>query len=235
VLALIDLTSLNDSDTEQDMSLLCQKAMTRHGPVAAVCVYPQFVKQVSHALSATPIKTATVVNFPLGLNSLDDILASISQAIVDGADEIDLVFPLKDYLNGSTAKALEVVRESKRRCGASITLKVILETGAIADPELISTIAEEVILAGADFLKTSTGKIQMGATLEAARLMLNAISQSGREVGFKASGGIRTLVQAEAYLQIAQQMMGPGWVSAKTLRFGVSQLLDRVCHVLDLG
>lgn len=235
ILSLIDLTSLNDDDTEETITTLCHKAITSEGHVAAVCVYPRFVKQASEALNHSPVKIATVVNFPFGLDSLNRVLELISNVISDGANEIDLVFPLTTYLEGKKEEALSYVRQSKLLCGDAISLKTILETGAIDQVDLISAISHQVISAGADFLKTSTGKIKAGATIEAATLMLNAIRESRRKVGFKASGGIRTIEDASEYLNLADQLMGLGWVSPKTFRFGASQLLDRVFHVLDLG
>ncbi len=228
ILSLIDLTSLNENDTEASITALCQKAVTPHGHVAAVCVYPRFVKQVAETLVNKPVKIATVVNFPHATDSLENSLQSIKQSIADGAQEIDVVFPYPRYLEGDKNFAHDFIAQCKKMCGEKILLKAILETGALQKSQIIAQVCDMVILAGADFLKTSTGKIAVGATGEAADIMLRAIKKSKRLVGFKASGGVRTLEQAMQYLELATQIMGPNWVMPRTFRIGASQLVDEV-------
>jgi len=226
ILSVIDLTSLNETDTAETIATLCQKAVTPLGHVAAVCVYPRFVAQVKEHLATQPVRIATVVNFPTGMELLEDVIRMTHQAIHAGAEEIDLVFPYQDYLRGEAEKAYDFVRAVKAACGETILLKVILETGALQDPAKIAEVSYHLCHAGADFLKTSTGKIAIGATLEAAKVMLNVINKIPRPIGFKASGGVRTLEQAEQYMQLAEEIMGKDWVTPDHFRIGASQLID---------
>lgn len=242
ILPLIDLTSLNDTDTEANITALCKKAYRdplHH--VAAVCVYPSFVKLAVSLLADKPVKIATVANFPHGEDSLDEVIRSIEQSIQSGADEIDVVLPYKRYIQShqvdAEAEARHFVQACKTACGDTILLKVILETGAIQDPQLLTSLCRAAILGGADFLKTSTGKMKIGATIEAAATILFAIKLLNKEVkrsvGLKVSGGIRDLKQATEYIELVQRMMGPQWLSPKTFRFGASQLLDVVLENLS--
>lgn len=230
VVTLIDLTSLGESDTSDQIAVLCHKAVTTHGAVAAVCIYPQFISEAVALLRGQSVKVATVVNFPHGLDPIDKVQQDIRMALQDKVDEIDVVFPYERYLAGDKMGAQDFIRQCRSAAGDEITLKVILETGAIPSLEMISEISADVILAGADFLKTSTGKIATGATLEAAAVMLLVIKRLQpsikRKLGFKASGGIRTLEQAAVYIELAKQIMGIEWVGPKTFRLGASQLLD---------
>ena len=231
MLSLIDLTSLNDHDDEKVIDALCQKATLSQGRVAAVCVYPEFVAQASQLLHETPIQVATVVNFPSGNLPLTDVHQSIQHAIAAGAEEIDLVFPYTAYLLGDHQSALQMVESCKEICGG-VLLKVILETGVLQDPLVITEVSRQVILAGADFLKTSSGKVATGATLEAARAMLLVIKEQTnkleRPLGFKVSGGVRTIPQAIEYIQLASSIMGPEWVIPAHFRIGASALLDEI-------
>lgn len=229
VFSLLDLTSLNETDDAARIAALCNKAQGPLGHVAAVCVFPCFVKQVSTILANTSIKIATVTNFPFGTEAIESVNQSIFDSIHHGAHEIDVVFPYVRYLAGEKKQACDFITECKKMCGEDILLKVILETGAIKDPLLVTEISQRVILAGADFLKTSTGKIATGATLEAATLMLTAIkSTSSQSVGFKASGGIRTIEQALQYIQLAEKIMGADWVNPEHFRLGASSLVDSI-------
>ncbi len=232
MLELIDLTSLNESDTAETIDVLCKKAVIGKHHVAAVCVYPAFVKQAKNRLEDQAIRIATVVNFPHGTDSLENVLTSIHQAVSNGADEIDVVFPYPNYLRGEKEGSYDFIRACKAACGEKILLKVILETGALLDPSIIEEVSYEVCHAGADFLKTSTGKIAVGATLPAAQAMLNIIKKIPRSIGFKVSGGVRTIEDAAQYVQLAEDIMGPDWVTPAHFRIGASQLVDviRECH-----
>lgn len=232
-LACLDLTSLNDGDDESAIVKLCARAQTKHGPVAAVCLWPKFVAQAKAALAGTGIKIATVVNFPTGLEPVGDVIALTKAALADGADEIDLVFPYKRWLRGEKVPAVTIVARIKEACGAA-TLKVIVESGAFADPDKLARACADIVEAGADFLKTSTGKIETGATPDAARILLDASAQSRfRDVGVKISGGVRTLADAATYLAFADEMRGPDWAKPATFRFGASGLLDALLADLD--
>jgi deoxyribose-phosphate aldolase len=229
-LALVDLTSLNDDDTPERIAALCEQAVTPEGPVAAVCIYPRFVAQAAAALAGTPVRVATVANFPAGLDDPRGARREAEQAIADGADEVDVVLPYLAFAAGDRDAALEVVRQT-RAATAGATLKVILETGRLETEALIRSAAESALEAGADFVKTSTGKLKPGATLEAARPMLEAIRDHGRG-GFKAAGGVRSTEDAAAYLALADEIIGPGWAAPTTFRFGASGLLGDLLDAL---
>ncbi len=228
LISLLDLTSLNETDTPETIKALCKKAQTPVGPVAAVCIYPAFVKQAKALLESTPIKIATVSNFPSGMQPIDENTKEIQQAIADGADEIDWVIPyplLMQQQASAVMQALKTIREISK----TVTLKIILETGKLDDPELIAEASTLAIEAGADFIKTSTGKVEKNATLSAAAIMLQQIKQHHQEktVGFKAAGGIRTVDEAMRYIALAEKIMGANWVSPQNFRIGASRLPSR--------
>ncbi|WP_110968219.1 deoxyribose-phosphate aldolase [Pseudomonas huaxiensis] len=229
LIALMDLTSLNDDDSDAHIVELCHKAMTPAGHVAAVCVYPRFValaRKTLDELGAQTVAVATVVNFPVGSAPVDEVLEQTRQALADGADEIDMVYPWRALLAGDADSGFALVRACKALCADRAVLKVILETGELASPALIRQASLDAIDAGADFIKTSTGKVKVNATVEAARIMLECIATSGTHVGLKPAGGIRTLADARVYLQLAEQINGPHWISPRHLRLGASSLLD---------
>ena len=232
VAGLVDLTSLNEKDTEESIAAFCEKAQTPFGHVAAVCVYPRFARLVATQFVGTPIKIATVANFPSGAASLESVLIEINQALQDGAQEIDVVFPYRRYLAGEKQYTHQFVSACKAACGDRAILKVILETGALADITIIADASYEALTAGADFIKTSTGKMPEGATLEAAAAMLlvirHAHEQLKRPFGLKVSGGIRELQQAAQYIELADLIMGREWVSSETFRIGASKLVDEL-------
>jgi len=225
-LALLDLTDLSNGLDEAGVEKLCARAVTPAGPVAAVCLWAGFVPQARRLLKGAPVKVATVVNFPAGE---DDVMRAADEAryaLLDGADEIDLVLPWRALAAGRR----EVVGALPGAVRASVlpprTLKTTLETGELKTPNLIREAARIAIGTGADFIKTSTGKTATSATPEAVAIMLDEIAASGRRVGIKPSGGIRTLADARAYLDLADQKMGPDWATPDTFRFGASGLID---------
>jgi deoxyribose-phosphate aldolase len=220
---LMDLTSLGDDDTPLMIKILCERAL-EHG-VAAVCVWPRFVHQCADATEGSSIRVATVVNFPHGENSIDAAVMETERCIRDGAHEIDLVMPYRDWLAGNERVAREMICSVKHACGDNC-LKVILETGALGSPERIAAASRLAIESGANFIKTSSGKIPLSATPTAAESMLKVIRDSANPVGFKAAGGIRTLRQAGNYLRLADRIMGEEWVNAAHFRLGASSLLD---------
>jgi deoxyribose-phosphate aldolase len=232
-LPLVDLTSLNDDDTDERIAALCAQARTAAGPVAAVCVHPRFVSLAAEALAGSPVRVATVANFPAGLLDPAGARTEAERAIDDGAHEVDVVLPYLAFAAGDRDAALEVVTAA-REATAGATLKVILETGRLETEALIRTAATAVLDAGADFVKTSTGKLQPGATLEAARPMLEAIVDHGRG-GFKAAGGVRTAEDAAGFLALADEIVGEGWTSPETFRFGASGLLADLLDALGAG
>lgn len=226
-LSLIDLTSLNDSDTETGIQQLARDAMTPLGTVAALCVYPRFVPTAKAALAAqaTRARVATVANFPAGDEDADAAAREVAAAVAAGADEVDVVFPWRALQAGREDAGRDLVVACRAAVGDRI-LKVIIESGSLETPELIRRASELAIEGGAHFLKTSTGKVNVNATLQAAEIMLQAISDSGKPVGFKAAGGIRTAAEAKTYLELAQRIMGVAWVQPDHFRFGASGLLQ---------
>lgn len=229
-LACLDLTALGDKEDQASTAALCAKAVTKFGPVAAVCLWPAYVAQAKAALAGSGVKVATVVNFPSGMEPADDVLAATRKAIADGADEIDVVFPFPRWLRGEKVAAATLIARVKEACGAK-TLKVILESGAFSSVEKLAKASVDVLEAGADFLKTSTGKIAQGATPEAARTLLEAAARG--KTGVKISGGVRTMADAAAYLALADEIRGADWAGPATFRFGASGLLDALLADLE--
>ena len=234
-LALLDLTDLSDLCTPPDVDRLCARAVTAHGPVAAVCVWPQFVSQARVALRRGPVRIAAVINFPKGGGDTERAVEDAREAVKDGAHEIDLVMPYHAFLRGDAALAREMIGAVRGEIAKGGALKVILETGALNDAAHIAAAADLALSAGADFIKTSTGKIAVSATPEAARIMLERIKAGGRPAGFKAAGGIRTLADADLYLGLADEIMGAGWAAPATFRLGASGLLDALLAELEGG
>lgn len=232
-LSLLDLTDLTDTCDAAAIEKLCAQAQTPFGTTAAICIWPRFVAQARDILGAGhAVKIATVVNFPSGDLAIADVIAETRQAIADGADEIDLVIPYRAFLSGDQAAVTEMVTAVKAACTPPVILKTILETGEIKDAALIRKASDLAIAAGSDFIKTSTGKVAVNATLAAAESMLTAIKESGKPVGFKPAGGVRTVGDAEAYLALAASILGEGWATPKTFRFGASGLLGDILSVL---
>lgn len=236
-IGLLDLTNLNDDCTAADIEDLCRRAVTPHGRVAAICIWKEHIPQAKALLKDSGVRIATVVNFPHGGTDVNAVLAETSQAIADGADEIDLVLPYRALLAGAEGVATYMVHAVRKACGRKALLKVILETGELKDEKLIRKASKLAIDAGADFIKTSTGKVAVNATPETAEIMLKAIRKHGRrhKTGFKPAGGIRTTEDAAAYLDLARRIMGKGWAKPSTMRFGASGVLADLLATLDGG
>lgn len=235
-LLLMDLTSLTDSESEQDIINLCQQAKSEAGNTAAICIYPRFIpiaKKALNELNASDVKIATVTNFPHGNSDIDIAIAETNAAIAYGADEVDLVFPYKALINGDKETGFNMVSACKKACQqANVLLKVIIESGELKTDELIKSASEICINAGADFIKTSTGKVPVNATPESAKVMLSAIKALNTNVGFKAAGGVRSAEDAKVYLDMAQDLLGADWVTADKFRFGASSLLSNLLETL---
>ena len=234
-LQLLDLTDLSDSPVSDAIDDLCSRAQTSFGPVAAVCIWPQFVAQAKARLAASEIQVATVANFPGGDQDPADVFATVETALADGADEIDLVMPWRTFLARDAERASRMISECRSKIPTSRLLKVILETGELQTEDNIRTASVLALEAGADFIKTSTGKVSVNATPEAASIMIGAIRDHGRPAGFKAAGGIRTVADASEYLAISDDLMGPDWAAPGTFRFDASGLLDDVLAALGAG
>ena len=234
-LACLDLTSLNNGDDAAAIDALCARAVTHWGAVAAVCVWPRFVAQAGAALPRA-VAVAAVANFPDGALDLERALADTRTIVKAGGDEVDLVLPWRAMLAGHGAEAAQLVAQVRAAC-AGKRLKLIIESGELPSPVAIREACTIGLDAGVDFLKTSTGKTAHSATLDAAREMLQAIAAHprGAAVGFKASGGIRTVTEAAGYIALVRDILGPAALSAARLRFGASALLGDIERVLSGG
>lgn len=232
---LLDLTSLGEGDDEATVAALCERALAAPVPVAAVCLWPRFVAQARTLLEGSGIRVAAVANFPAGDDDPARAAREAEFIVKEGGDEVDLVMPYRRWLDGDVDAACAVIAACKDACGDAALLKVILETGRLREPAKIYAASRDAIEAGADFVKTSTGKIEVSATLAAAEAMLRAIRDGGRDVGFKAAGGIRDTAAAGDYLALADRMMGAGWADARHFRFGASGLLDDLLARLGGG
>ena len=232
-LACLDLTSLNDGDTDADVHALCERATGRHGAVAAVCVWPRFARLARERVPAA-VRVAAVANFPDGSTDVARTGRDVDTIVQAGAHEVDVVLPWRALLAGNEAACVAVLRAA-RHGSRGLTLKVILETGELRDDAAIERAARLALAEGADFLKTSTGKTPVSATLQATAVMLRVIADdpSARSrVGFKASGGIRTVAGAAPYLDAVAQALGAAALTPARFRIGASSLLADIEAVL---
>ena len=235
VFSCIDNTTLNGTDNEAHVATFCKHTMEM-GHVAAVCVYPRFVSVARKTLAGSEIKVASVAGaFPHGQLPIALKVEEVKYAIGEGADEIDMVLSRGALLAGEDTLVRDEVAMMKEACQGR-TLKVILETGELPSPTLIAKASQLAIDSGADFIKTSTGKIGVGATPEAAEIMLTVINENVKKgkkrVGFKAAGGISTPEEALAYAEMAKKIMGEDYVKNQTFRIGASRLTDRMHAIL---
>ncbi len=240
-ISMIDLTTLEGADTAGKVRSLCGKAVRPDPadpsvpPVAAVCVYPDLVPVAKAALGHnpvghSPVKVASVATaFPSGRASLAVKLADVADAVVAGADEVDMVIDRGAFLSGQYGKVLEEIRAVKEACSGA-HLKVILETGELATYDNVRRASWTAMIGGADFIKTSTGKVSPAATLPVALVMLEAVRDfadaSGTIVGVKVAGGIRTTKDAIRYLVIVNEVAGDPWLEPDRFRIGASSLLN---------
>jgi deoxyribose-phosphate aldolase len=235
-IAMVDLTTLEGADTPGKVRGLCVKAMRPDPgdpavpPAAAVCVYPDLVAVAKNELGGSRVKVASVATaFPSGRASLPVKLADVADAVAAGADEIDMVIDRGAFLAGRYGQVFEEVRAVKEACGRA-HLKVILETGELATLDNVSRASWLAMLAGADFIKTSTGKVSPASTPPVALVMLSAVRDfkhaSGRRVGVKVAGGIRTAKDAIRYLVLVNETAGPAWLTPDLFRIGASSLLN---------
>lgn len=238
----MDLTLLTGLDSTEDIYRLV------HGvnevddnnpdilPVASICVYPNFVKVVRENLTAEGVRVTSVAGgFPSAQTFSEIKIAEIGLAVADGADEIDVVLPLGDFMMGNYLEVVDQLKEMKEAT-RDATYKVILETGALKTPENIQRAAILALFSGADFIKTSTGKEYPGATLEAAVVMSLVLKQYhklyGHKRGIKISGGVRTFEQAVEYLCVVREILGEEWFTPELFRFGASSLEKDLFKVL---
>lgn len=235
-LSMIDLTTLEGMDTSGKVIQLCQKAKEPHvalsdlPTVAAVCVYPNMVPVAKKALRGTDINVASVATaFPSGMSTLEAKLDETKQVVEDGADEVDMVISRGEFLKGNYSYVYDEIVAIKEACGDA-HLKVILETGELQTYENVRKASDLAMHAGADFIKTSTGKVKPAATQPVTLVMLEAIRDyfydTGRMVGMKPAGGIRKAKQAIQYLVLVKETLGTDWLSPEYFRFGASSLTN---------
>ena len=239
VLSMIDLTTLEGMDTVKKVQQLCYKATHIHNElpnlpnVAAVCVYPTMVKTASNALKDFDVKVASVATaFPSGSSSLKIKILETKEAIFNGADEVDMVISRGKFHSGEYNYVFDEIATIKETCGSDVRLKVILETGELGDYDHIRFASEIAINAGADFIKTSTGKIKPAATLPITLVMLEAIKDhyynTGKMIGMKPAGGISNSKLALQYLLLVKETLGDLWLDNHWFRFGASSLANDV-------
>ena len=233
LLPLLDLTSLGEDDTPEQIEKLCTSAQTGHGVPAAVCVYPEHITTAHRALRGSGVHIATVVNFPDASSNRERVVRETRRSIAAGADEIDLVLPRNFDTPEDHLAARSLVAACREICVAGITLKLILETGVLQTPQRIRAACDIGLAEGVDFLKTSTGKVAINATLEASSIMLDAIAEHGGACGIKVAGGIRSLEQAEFYLAQATEKFGASWVTAAHFRIGASSLFGELVAAIS--
>lgn len=242
IFSLIDLTSLEGNDTPAKIEGICRKVLALEqlnniNNVAAICVYPTFAKLVKQKLNSTSIQTACVAGaFPSGQSSLTIKLQEISWAIQEGATEIDMVISRGKLLEGKYQEVFDEIVAIKKCCG-NIHLKVIIESGELLNNKNIRIASDLAMYAGADFIKTSTGKISEGATYNAVYVMVNAIKEfhaaTKVKVGLKAAGGIKDVDIATNYLKIINHVLGDKWINPRLVRFGASSLANNVLNKIS--
>ena len=236
-LNMVDLTTLEGMDTVNKVTQMCYKAQHLHDEfpglptVAAVCVYPNFVKIAVNSLKDSPIKVASVATaFPSGHSSLDVKIADTKMAVDAGAHEVDMVISRGKFHMGDFGFVYDEIVAIKQACGTSVRLKVILETGELGNLDNVRLASDIAIAAGADFIKTSTGKIKPAATLPVTLVMLEAIKdhyyKTGIMVGIKPAGGISNSKLALQYLVMVKETLGVNWLDNHWFRFGASSLAN---------
>jgi deoxyribose-phosphate aldolase len=239
----MDLTTLEGTDTTGKIVAMCAKAVRPDPtdpsipPVAAVCLYPQLVPVAVEQLRGSGVHVASVAGgFPSGLGPLDARLREVAEVVELGADEVDIVLNRSLFLGGRYAQAFEEIAAAREAAGQA-HLKVILETGELGSYDRIRQASMLAMAAGGDFIKTSTGKIGVNATLPSALCMMEAARdfhrQTGVEVGIKVAGGVRASKQAIQYLVLVYETLGPGWMTPERFRIGASSLLNDVLMQID--
>jgi deoxyribose-phosphate aldolase len=242
-LSMVDLTTLEGADTPGKVRQLCTKAIHLHSGrkdlpmVAAVCVYPTMVRIARKALEGTPIQVAAVATaFPSGMNPLAVKLEDTRYAVAEGAHEIDMVISRGDFLRGDYGRVADEIEQVKEACGKA-HLKVILETGELGTLDRVRLASDIAMQSGADFIKTSTGKIQPAATPEVVLVMLLAISdfyrKTGKMIGMKPAGGIANAKAALNLLIMVREVLGPAWLTPSLFRIGASKLPNDMLMQLE--
>lgn len=243
LLSCVDLTTLEGSDNQAKITELCRKACS-FGDAglalpSAVCVYPPFARQAKNLLKGSGVRVAAVAGaFPSGQSPLPIRLEEVKYTVGEGADEIDMVISRGRMLEGDENYVFDEIATIREAC-RTLTLKVILETGELKDPSLIRRASEIAISAGADFIKTSTGKIQPAATIEAVETMLRVIREqfekTGKRTGIKPAGGISEAEQALKYYELVERIAGKEWLNHNLFRIGASRLADGLAQKIKAG
>jgi deoxyribose-phosphate aldolase len=241
-ISMMDLTTLEGKDSPGKVLQLCQKAMRPHEspdvpPCAAICVYPKLVPVAKRALAGSTVKVASVAtSFPSGLSALEVKLEDVRRAVEWGADEIDMVIDRGAFLAGEHTRVFDEIVATKEACGHA-HLKVILETGELGTYDMVRRASRIAMLAGADFIKTSTGKVVPAATPPVTLVMLEAIRdfyiETGKRIGMKPAGGIRTAKQALHNLVLVKETLGDAWLTPDMFRIGASTLLNDVLMQIE--
>lgn len=247
VLGMIDLTSLNSTDTRSKIAAMTEKVNRFHETFpdyplpASICVYPNFAGTVARVRADADVHVTVVGGcFPASQSPLSVKVAECATAVADGADEVDIVLALNAFLDNNPAEArreIEEIGAAVRGIRNTAHLKVILETGALRERSLIEDASFLAMEAGADFIKTSTGKLQPAATPEAAQVMCECIrtyhAKTGRMVGFKPAGGIATPEDAVTYWNIVSETLGEAWMDKRYFRFGASRMANNLLSALE--
>ncbi len=240
----IDLTTLSCNDSVESVTKFARRAVEfyqdfPHIPnVASICVYPSFVDTVGLAVDGTPMRiTSVAAGFPASQTFLEVKMLEVAMAIENGADEVDIVLNVGKMLTGAYDEAANEVEVIRGEMDESVILKVIIESGALKTPELIRKASLLSMFAGTDFVKTSTGKIDVAATPEAAVVMCQAIrdyyEKTGRKVGFKAAGGVRTAEDAALYYTIVEEILGEEWLTTDLFRIGASSAANNLISAIE--
>ena len=242
-LSAVDLTTLTCNDSVESVTDFARRTVTfaekypEIPNVASICVYPSFVETVGVAVDGTPMRITSVGGgFPSSQTFLEVKMLEVAMAVENGADEVDIVLNVGKMLTGAYDEAANEVEMIRSEMDEDIVLKVILETGALKTPELIYKASIISMAAGADFIKTSTGKIDVAATPEAAVVMCQAIKayydKTGRKVGFKAAGGVKTPQDAALYYTIVEQILGQEWITTDLFRIGASSAANNLLSAI---
>ena len=240
----IDLTTLSCNDSVESVTKFANKTMEFYEAypnipnVASICVYPSFVETVGLAVDGSPMRITSVAGgFPASQTFLEVKMLEVAMAVENGADEVDIVLNVGKMLTGEYDEAANEVEVLRNEAGKETVLKVIIESGALKTPELIRKASLLSMFAGTDFVKTSTGKIDVAATPEAAVVMCHAIrdyyEKTGRKVGFKAAGGVRTAEDAALYYTIVKEILGEEWITTDLFRIGASSAANNIISAIE--
>ncbi len=239
IYSALDVTTLSPHDTERSTTLFAEmqvERMVNHPElpsVASICVYPPFVECVGMVVDGSPLRVTSVAgSFPSSQSFVEVKALEVAMAVESGADEIDIVLSVGKLLEGAEDEVRSEIELLREEAGDDVVLKVIIESGELGSAEMIYRAAQIAIEGGADFVKTSTGKVAVGATPEAVALICGAIKDCGEQVGVKVAGGVRTLDDALLYYTIIEDMLGKEWLNPSLMRFGASSLADELLEVL---